>query len=180
MTSNYIYHPSCLSWRGTMWEGLFYAHFPNVPSLMIFRLSVSTLNVSSSIIWPQNCRSSTIIIFVFSSGTGSLDGETSGACTNNTIKVKIVDAWVFNLGWLSWTVNLNGLRCPATHPANYCKTSRFGGSIPDTGACTAAGTNAFDLATPVKAMLSTYAGEWDRLDLRDDEDVDWCFWKSDG
>ena len=25
-------------------------------------------------------------------GTGSLDGEVVGACTNNTIKVKIVDA----------------------------------------------------------------------------------------
>lgn len=27
-------------------------------------------------------------------GTGSLDGETSGACTGKTIKVKIVDAYV--------------------------------------------------------------------------------------
>ncbi|KAF8181764.1 hypothetical protein K438DRAFT_1976062 [Mycena galopus ATCC 62051] len=35
--------------------------------------------------------------------TGSLDGETSGACSGATIKVKIIDA------------------CPATHPANYCK-----------------------------------------------------------
>ena len=26
------------------------------------------------------------------SGTGSLDGETSGACSGNTIKVKIIDA----------------------------------------------------------------------------------------
>ncbi|EJF63911.1 hypothetical protein DICSQDRAFT_54596 [Dichomitus squalens LYAD-421 SS1] len=41
--------------------------------------------------------------------TGSLDGEVVGACTNNTIKVKIVDA------------------CPATHPENFCKIPEFGG-----------------------------------------------------
>ncbi|EMD34681.1 hypothetical protein CERSUDRAFT_97266 [Gelatoporia subvermispora B] len=42
--------------------------------------------------------------------TSSLDGETSGACTGNTIKVKIVDA------------------CPASHPENYCKIPEFGGA----------------------------------------------------
>lgn len=29
-------------------------------------------------------------------GTGSLDGEVTGACTNNVIKVKIVDACVLH------------------------------------------------------------------------------------
>ncbi|KAF9489657.1 hypothetical protein BDN71DRAFT_1401272, partial [Pleurotus eryngii] len=42
--------------------------------------------------------------------TGSLDGETEGACSGNTVKVKTIDA------------------CPATHPANYCKIAAFGGA----------------------------------------------------
>ena len=32
--------------------------------------------------------------FIWHAGTGSLDGETSGACTGNTIIVKIIDAYV--------------------------------------------------------------------------------------
>ncbi|PFH54504.1 hypothetical protein AMATHDRAFT_135167 [Amanita thiersii Skay4041] len=71
-------------------------------------------------------------------GTGSLDGETQGACNGNTIKVKIVDA------------------CPATHPANYCKTSAFGGTIPDREACEASGINALDIATTARSQLSSF------------------------
>ncbi|KAJ3576675.1 hypothetical protein NP233_g289 [Leucocoprinus birnbaumii] len=72
--------------------------------------------------------------------TGSLDGETRGACTGNTIKVKIIDA------------------CPATHPANYCKTAAFGGNIPDREACEASGTNALDIATTARSALSSFQG----------------------
>ncbi|KAJ3556400.1 hypothetical protein NM688_g2048 [Phlebia brevispora] len=71
--------------------------------------------------------------------TGSLDGETSGACTGNTIKVKIVDA------------------CPATHPANYCKIPEFGGTIRPIEACEATGVNALDIAMTARSQLSTFA-----------------------
>ncbi|KAF8168070.1 hypothetical protein B0H34DRAFT_792723 [Crassisporium funariophilum] len=72
--------------------------------------------------------------------TGSLDGETSGACSGKTVKVKIVDA------------------CPSTHPANYCKTAAFGGTIPDREACEASGVNAFDIATTARSTLSSFQG----------------------
>ncbi|KDQ63726.1 hypothetical protein JAAARDRAFT_75983 [Jaapia argillacea MUCL 33604] len=72
--------------------------------------------------------------------TGSLDGETSGSCSGNTIKVKIVDA------------------CPATHPANYCKIPQFGGTINPKEACEASGVNALDIATTARSALSTYKG----------------------
>ncbi|KAF8142613.1 hypothetical protein K438DRAFT_1465487, partial [Mycena galopus ATCC 62051] len=71
-------------------------------------------------------------------GTGSLDGETSGACSGATIKVKIIDA------------------CPATHPANYCKIAAFGGTIPNDEACEASGTNALDIATMAQSVLSSF------------------------
>ncbi|KAH7909992.1 hypothetical protein BJ138DRAFT_1009771 [Hygrophoropsis aurantiaca] len=69
---------------------------------------------------------------------GSLDGETSGACTGNTIIVKIIDA------------------CPATHPENYCKLAEFGGNVPANQCCEAAGVNAFDIATTAQSALSTF------------------------
>ncbi|KDR69822.1 hypothetical protein GALMADRAFT_214902 [Galerina marginata CBS 339.88] len=72
--------------------------------------------------------------------TGSLDGETSGSCSGKTIKVKIIDA------------------CPATHPANYCKTASFGGTIPDREACEASGVNALDIATTARSTLSSFKG----------------------
>ncbi|KAL9716214.1 hypothetical protein Ac2012v2_000660 [Leucoagaricus gongylophorus] len=72
--------------------------------------------------------------------TGSLDGETSGACTNEIIKVKIIDA------------------CPAAHPANYCKTAAFGGNIPDVEACEASGVNTLDIATTARGVLSSFQG----------------------
>ncbi|GLB35550.1 hypothetical protein LshimejAT787_0211150 [Lyophyllum shimeji] len=72
--------------------------------------------------------------------TGSLDGETSGACSGRTIKVKIIDA------------------CPATHPANYCKTAAFGGTVPDREACEAVGVNALDIATTARSALSSFQG----------------------
>ncbi|KAJ7145574.1 hypothetical protein C8R44DRAFT_972645 [Mycena epipterygia] len=72
--------------------------------------------------------------------TGSLDGETSGACSGATIKVKIIDA------------------CPATHPANYCKIAAFGGTIPNDEACEASGTNALDIATTARSALSSFQG----------------------
>ncbi|TFY73270.1 hypothetical protein EWM64_g10742 [Hericium alpestre] len=75
--------------------------------------------------------------------TGSLDGETSGACTGNTIKVKIIDA------------------CPATHPENYCKIAQFGGDIRPQEACEANGTNALDIATTARSQLSTFQGNLD-------------------
>ncbi|KAI8986651.1 hypothetical protein BD414DRAFT_460870 [Trametes punicea] len=75
--------------------------------------------------------------------TGSLDGETSGACTGQTIKVKIVDA------------------CPATHPANYCKIPEFGGTIRPIEACEQPGVNAFDIATTARSALSTFQGNLD-------------------
>ncbi|KAF8203628.1 hypothetical protein BJ912DRAFT_940546 [Pholiota molesta] len=72
--------------------------------------------------------------------TSSLDGETSGACSGNTIKVKIIDA------------------CPSTHPANYCKTPEFGGTVPDREACEASGINALDIATTARSALSSFQG----------------------
>ncbi|KAH8118204.1 hypothetical protein DFH11DRAFT_1503294 [Phellopilus nigrolimitatus] len=72
--------------------------------------------------------------------TGSLDGETSGSCTGNTIMVKVVDA------------------CPSEHPANYCKIPEFGGTIPPDEACEAAGVNAFDIATTARSTLSSFQG----------------------
>ncbi|KAK0200692.1 hypothetical protein DFS33DRAFT_1386610 [Desarmillaria ectypa] len=72
--------------------------------------------------------------------TGSLDGETSGSCTGNSVKVKVVDA------------------CPSTHPANYCKISAFGGSVSNNEACEASGVNAFDIATSAKSLLSSFEG----------------------
>ncbi|KIJ45613.1 hypothetical protein M422DRAFT_166376, partial [Sphaerobolus stellatus SS14] len=74
------------------------------------------------------------------SGLSSLDGETSGGCTGKTIKVKIIDA------------------CPQTHPANYCKTKAFGGTIPDDEACEANGVNAFDIAQTARSALSSFQG----------------------
>ncbi|KAJ7024964.1 hypothetical protein C8F04DRAFT_968372, partial [Mycena alexandri] len=79
-------------------------------------------------------------------GTGSLDGETSGACSGATIKVKIIDA------------------CPATHPANYCKIPAFGGTIPNDEACEASGTNALDIATTARGALSSFKGNL-RIDI---------------
>ncbi|KAJ7928789.1 hypothetical protein B0H13DRAFT_2544537 [Mycena leptocephala] len=80
-------------------------------------------------------------------GTGSLDGETSGACSGATIKVKIIDA------------------CPATHPANYCKSRpAFGGTIPNDEACEASGTNALDIATTARGSLSSFKGNL-RIDI---------------
>ncbi|KAJ7811299.1 hypothetical protein B0H14DRAFT_2378458 [Mycena olivaceomarginata] len=77
----------------------------------------------------------------------SLDGETSGACSGATIKVKIIDA------------------CPATHPANYCKiASRSGGTIPNDEACEASGTNALDIATTARSALSSFQGNL-RIDI---------------
>ncbi|KAJ6460440.1 hypothetical protein DFH09DRAFT_960048 [Mycena vulgaris] len=81
-----------------------------------------------------------------SAGTGSLDGETSGACSGATIKVKIIDA------------------CPATHPANYCKIPAFGGTIPPAEACEASGTNALDIATTARGTLSSFQGNL-RIDI---------------
>ncbi|KAJ7497463.1 hypothetical protein FB451DRAFT_233580 [Mycena latifolia] len=78
--------------------------------------------------------------------TGSLDGETSGACSGATIKVKIIDA------------------CPATHPANYCKIAAFGGTIPNDEACEASGTNALDIATTARSALSSFQGNL-RIDI---------------
>ncbi|KAJ7776252.1 hypothetical protein B0H16DRAFT_1712634 [Mycena metata] len=78
--------------------------------------------------------------------TGSLDGETSGACSGATIKVKIIDA------------------CPATHPANYCKIAAFGGTIPNDEACEASGTNALDIATTARGALSSFKGNL-RIDI---------------
>ncbi|KAJ6564168.1 hypothetical protein B0H19DRAFT_942358 [Mycena capillaripes] len=78
--------------------------------------------------------------------TGSLDGETSGACSGATIKVKIIDA------------------CPATHPANYCKIPAFGGTIPNDEACEASGTNALDIATTARGALSSFKGNL-RIDI---------------
>ncbi|RDX54816.1 hypothetical protein OH76DRAFT_1002151 [Lentinus brumalis] len=75
--------------------------------------------------------------------TGSLDGEVTGACTANTIKVKIVDA------------------CPATHPANFCKIPQFGGTIRPQEACEAVGVNALDIATTARSRLSTFQGNLD-------------------
>ncbi|KAJ7689969.1 hypothetical protein B0H17DRAFT_889964, partial [Mycena rosella] len=75
-------------------------------------------------------------------GTGSLDGETSGACSGATIKVKIIDA------------------CPATHPANYCKIAAFGGTIPNDEACEASGTNALDIATTARSSLSSFVSDF--------------------
>ncbi|KAF8898707.1 hypothetical protein BD779DRAFT_1666503 [Infundibulicybe gibba] len=72
--------------------------------------------------------------------TGSLDGETSGSCSGNTVKVKIVDA------------------CPATHPENYCKIAAFGGNIPTREACEASGVNALDIATTARGALSSFQG----------------------
>ncbi|KAF8589293.1 hypothetical protein K439DRAFT_1333077 [Ramaria rubella] len=72
--------------------------------------------------------------------TGSLEGETSGSCTGNTITVKVVDA------------------CPSEHPENYCKTIEFGGTVPDNGACRAPGVNQFDIATTARSTLSTFQG----------------------
>ncbi|KAK0465149.1 uncharacterized protein EV420DRAFT_1627022 [Desarmillaria tabescens] len=64
--------------------------------------------------------------------TRSLDHETSGSCTGNTVK----DA------------------CPSTHPANYCKVA----SVPDDEACEASGVNAFDIAITAKSILSSFQG----------------------
>ncbi|KAJ6549903.1 hypothetical protein B0H19DRAFT_951943 [Mycena capillaripes] len=75
--------------------------------------------------------------------TGSLDGETSGACSGATIKVKIIDA------------------CPATHPANYCKIAS---SVRDDEACEASGTNALDIATTARSALSSFQGNL-RIDI---------------
>ncbi|KAM5543723.1 hypothetical protein V8D89_002340 [Ganoderma adspersum] len=72
--------------------------------------------------------------------TGSLDGEVTGACTNNVIKVKIVDA------------------CPATHPANFCKIPEFGGNIRPIEACEQPNTNAMDIAVTARSVLSTFQG----------------------
>ncbi|THH17386.1 hypothetical protein EW146_g3403 [Bondarzewia mesenterica] len=72
--------------------------------------------------------------------TGSLDGETSGSCTGNVIKVKIIDA------------------CPATHPANYCKIPQFGGTIAPDEACEASGVDALDIATTARGLLSSFQG----------------------
>jgi len=70
----------------------------------------------------------------------SLSGETSGACTGTTIKVKIVDA------------------CPATHPENFCKIAEFGGTVPNDQACEAQGVNAFDIASTARSTLSSFQG----------------------
>ncbi|TBU38196.1 hypothetical protein BD309DRAFT_546739 [Dichomitus squalens] len=75
--------------------------------------------------------------------TGSLDGEVVGACTNNTIKVKIVDA------------------CPATHPENFCKIPEFGGNIRPIEACEQPNTNAMDIAVTARSALSTFQGNLD-------------------
>ncbi|KAI1788063.1 hypothetical protein LXA43DRAFT_895286 [Ganoderma leucocontextum] len=69
--------------------------------------------------------------------TGSLDGEVTGACTNNVIEVKIVDA------------------CPATHPGNFCKIPEFGGNIRPIEACEQLNTNAMDIAVTARSTLST-------------------------
>ncbi|KAI0274671.1 hypothetical protein BC834DRAFT_4368 [Gloeopeniophorella convolvens] len=70
---------------------------------------------------------------------GTIDGG-SGACTGNTVKVKIIDA------------------CPATHPENYCKIAQFGGTIPPQEACEASGVNALDIATTARSLVSTFPG----------------------
>jgi len=70
----------------------------------------------------------------------SISGETSGACSGKTIKVKVIDA------------------CPQTHPENYCKTPEFGGTVPDNQACEANGVNALDIATTARSQLSTFQG----------------------
>ncbi|KAJ7068824.1 hypothetical protein C8F01DRAFT_935527, partial [Mycena amicta] len=70
--------------------------------------------------------------------TGSISGETSGSCSGRSIRVKIIDA------------------CPATHPANYCKIPAFGGTVPNNQACEASGTNAFDIATTARSLLSSF------------------------
>ena len=111
-------------------------------------------------------------------GTGSLDGETSGACTSNTIKVKIVDASVDKFTLLR--------NAPESHALQLsCHTScqllqdpgvRRGKFIPDfrttesrsliwtrlrqtirpIEACEASGTNALDIATTARSELSTF------------------------
>lgn len=72
--------------------------------------------------------------------TGSLDGETSGSCTGNTITVQIIDA------------------CPSTSPYNYCKTSQFGGNIPPQECCSASGVNALDISQNARGALSSFNG----------------------
>ncbi|KIJ60470.1 hypothetical protein HYDPIDRAFT_170234 [Hydnomerulius pinastri MD-312] len=69
---------------------------------------------------------------------GSADGETSGSCSGQSVKVKVVDA------------------CPSSHPENYCKLSQFGGNVPANQCCEAAGVNAFDIATSAQSILSSY------------------------
>ncbi|KAF9068200.1 hypothetical protein BDP27DRAFT_1530195 [Rhodocollybia butyracea] len=70
----------------------------------------------------------------------SLDGETTGSCSDTVIKVKIVDA------------------CPSTHPENFCKIAEFGGDVPADQACEASGVNAFDIATTARSLLSSFQG----------------------
>ncbi len=60
-------------------------------------------------------------------GTGSLDGEVTGACTSNVVKVKIVDACVLPSRPFPSYSQPASLSCPATHPANFCKIPEFGG-----------------------------------------------------
>jgi len=74
------------------------------------------------------------------SGASSLDGETSGSCSGQSIVVKVIDA------------------CPSEHPENYCKTSQFGGNINPKECCEAPGVNAFDIATSARSALSSYQG----------------------
>lgn len=69
---------------------------------------------------------------------GSQDGETSGSCNPKGIIVRVVDA------------------CPSGAAGNYCKTTKYGGSVVD-GAC-ASSTNQFDIAHQAKLALSTFQG----------------------
>ncbi|KAJ6504975.1 hypothetical protein C8R45DRAFT_1051005 [Mycena sanguinolenta] len=83
--------------------------------------------------------------------TGSLDGETSGACSGATIKVHLfqIDPQHTKL---------------ALAPANYCKIAAFGGTIPNDEACEASGTNALDIATTARSALSSFQGNL-RIDI---------------
>ncbi|KAJ6557500.1 hypothetical protein B0H19DRAFT_883868, partial [Mycena capillaripes] len=82
--------------------------------------------------------------------TGSLDGETSGACSGTTIK--------------QTTARFHPLsRRP--HPSLSKIIFRaFGGTIPNGGACEASGTNARDIATTARGALSSFKGNL-RIDI---------------
>ena len=108
-------------------------------------------------------------------GTGSLDGETSGSCSGNTIKVKIIDACAsFCLCIPSYHATSHPTQLPGHTPRELlqdCSVRRrkpcsirfnqtwiliFSQNIRPQEACEASGVNALDIATTARSSLSSF------------------------